>query len=144
MEKRRVNYTITIPTSSLPNCDYNSEEFTDLGLTQNEVKELITNGFLDRVTEDEIQRIEIKITDQEYKDIIPPIGDFRDFCEQLRSIGAYISKLVIDEDVITDASITLSSAEEIADYLEKNYSLDYIPDFYSIEISKPKNDEEDV
>lgn len=142
MEKRRVNYIITIPTSSLPNCDYNSEEFTDLELTQNEVKELITNGFLDRVTEDEIQRIEIKITDQEYKDIISPIGDF---CEQLRSIGAYIAKLVIDEDVITDASITtLSSAEEIADYLEKNYDLEYIPDFYSMEILKSKNDEEDV
>ena len=139
--KKRIQYVITIPTSSLPSCDYNSEEFTDLGLTQNEVKELITNGFLDRVTEDEIQHIEVKITDQEYKDIVPCIADF---CEELRSIvGAYIAKLVIDEDNITDVCGIISS-EEIADYLEKNYDLDYIPDFYSIEISKSKNDEEDV
>ena len=139
--KKRIQYVITMPISSLPKSDFNSEEFTDLGLNQNEVKELITNGFLDRVTEDEIQHIEIKITDQEYKDIIPSIGDI---CEQLRSMkGAYIRQLVIDEDYIIDAYGIISS-EKIADLLEKEYDLDYIPDFYSIEISKSKNDEEDV
>ena len=106
-----------------------------------QVKELITNGFIDRVTEDEIQHIEVKIVDQETQDIIPTIEDF---CKELRSIvNAYIAKLVIDEDVIADESNILS-AEEAADYLEENYSLEYKPDFYSIEILKSKNDEEDV
>ena len=145
MERRRVDYIITIPTSSLPKCNYNSEEFTDLGLTQNEVKELITNGFLDRETEDEIQHIEVKITDKEYKDIIPTIGDF---CEELRSMeNIYFTKLVIDGEVIADESNMLS-ADEAADYLEKNYSLEYMPAYsYSMEICKSDNDdnyEEDV
>lgn len=137
-EKKRMRYAITIPISSLPNSDYNSEEFADLELTENEVKELIINGFLDRETDNEIQHIEVKITDQEYKDIIPSIEDF---CKELRSMkGACITKLVIDEEnIINEYGM---SSEEVADYLEKNYSLEYIPDFYSIEILKSKNDEE--
>ena len=137
-EKKRMRYAITIPINSLPNSDYNSEEFANLELTENEVKELIINGFLDRETDNEIQHIEVKIIDKEYKDIIPSIEDF---CKELRSMkGACITKLVIDEENIIDEYGM--SSEEVADYLEKNYSLEYIPDFYSIEILKSKNDEE--